>query len=97
MTWLKRLCLFIVVVIVVLTASLAVNQTEISLQFLTWQTPVLPAFWWLLAAFLLGSFATFLLVFVFYLQGRWQQRRLKKEVSAREQEIAQLRGGSADS
>ncbi len=97
MTWLKRLCLFIVVVIVVLTASLAVNQTEISLQFLTWQTPVLPAFWWLLAAFLLGSLATFLLVFVFYLQGRWQQRRLKKEVSAREQEIAKLRGASADS
>lgn len=97
MTWLKRLCLFIVVVIVVLTASLAVNQTEISLQFLTWQTPVLPAFWWLLAAFMLGSLATFLLVFVFYLQGRWQQRRLKKEVSARELEIAKLRGASADS
>lgn len=96
MIWLKRLCLFVVVLIVLLTASLAVNQDEISLRFLTWETPVLPAFWWLLAAFLTGALFTALLVFAFYVQGRWRQRRLVKELTARDAEIAQLRSDPSE-
>lgn len=97
MIWLKRLCLFVVVLIVLVTASLAVNQTEISLRFLTWETPVLPAFWWLLAAFLTGALFMALLVFAFYVQGRWRQRRLAKELTAREAELARLRSEPAAS
>ena len=95
MIWLKRLCLLIVVLIVLVTASLAVNQTEISLRFLTWETPVLPAFWWLLAAFLTGALFTSLLVFAFYVQGRWRQRKLTRELTAKDAELAQLRSDPA--
>ena len=32
-------------------AGLAVNQEPIALKFVTWHTPPLSVFWWLLAAF----------------------------------------------
>ncbi len=35
-------------------AVIAVNQEQISLRFLAWQTPALSVFWWLLLALMLG-------------------------------------------
>ncbi|NBC22210.1 MAG: DUF1049 domain-containing protein, partial [Gammaproteobacteria bacterium] len=39
-------------------ALLAVNQGQVALRFLSWETPELSVFWWLLVAFFLGALVT---------------------------------------
>ena len=50
--WLTRLFWGLLAVSVFFLAALAVNQEPVALQFLTWRSPVISVFWWLLAAFL---------------------------------------------
>ena len=54
MNWLGRLFWALLALLVFLFAALAVNQEQIALQFVTWRTPQLSVFWWLLLAFSAG-------------------------------------------
>jgi uncharacterized membrane protein YciS (DUF1049 family) len=54
MNWLGRLFWALLALVVFLFAALAVNQEQIALQFVTWHTPEVSVFWWLLAAFSAG-------------------------------------------
>ncbi|MEM7220839.1 MAG: LapA family protein [Pseudomonadota bacterium] len=54
MRLLFNLILLLVVVVAVLVGSLAVNQAPVSVTFLSWETPEISLFWWLLLAFGVG-------------------------------------------
>ena len=54
MAWLARLFWGAVALLVFFFAALAVNQEQIALAFIVWETPSISVFWWLLAAFTLG-------------------------------------------
>ena len=54
MRWIFRLLLVGVLLIVAAFGTLAVNQQKVSLQFLSYQTPELDLFWYLLGTLVLG-------------------------------------------
>ena len=56
-TWLKTLLFVCLLLLVFVFAALAVNQQQVALSFVRWQTPfTLSIFWWLLMSLLLGIF-----------------------------------------
>jgi len=72
-------------------ALLAVNQTQVALRFLDWQTPEVSVFWWLLLAFLLGLVVAALGFGLASLRMRLRQRALNKELDASRRELERLR------
>lgn len=78
-------------VVVFCFALLAVNQSQVSLRFLAWQTPEVSVFWWLLAAFLLGAAVSALGFGVSSLRMRMRQRALNKELDTSRRELEKLR------
>lgn len=72
-------------------ALLAVNQTQVALRFLDWQTPEVSVFWWLLLAFLLGATVAALGFGLASLRMRLRQRTLNKELDATRRELERLR------
>lgn len=91
MSWLGRLFWAVLALLVFLFAALAVNQDEIALQFVTWRTPEISMFWWLLAAFALGL--TLGLVGVAWSTTRLslRNRRLTKRLGVAEAELGKAR------
>ena len=84
-TWLKTLLFVCLLLLVFVFAALAVNQQQVALSFVRWQTPfTLSIFWWLLMALLLGIFLGWFYNWVRYLPLRMQLRRLKKSLAAAE-------------
>jgi uncharacterized integral membrane protein len=75
-------------ILVFLFAALAVNQQQVALSFVSWQTPfTLSIFWWLLMALLLGVVLGWFYNLVRHLPLRMQVRRLKKALAAAEQAL----------
>jgi len=72
-------------------ALLAVNQGQVALRFLSWETPELSVFWWLLAAFFLGALVTAAGFSLVTLRLRLRQRRLDRELEASNRELEKLR------
>lgn len=72
-------------------ALLAVNQAQVALRFLDWQTPEVSVFWWLLLAFLLGLVVAALGFGLASLRMRLRQRALNKELDASRRELERLR------
>jgi len=89
--WIRKVALIVVVLVALIGGALAVNQTEIALQFLIWETPNLPAFWWLLGFFVSGGVLGWLLAFVLSLQSRMEQRRTRRELEQCREELHKLR------
>lgn len=86
MSWLKSLFFFCILLLVFLFAALAVNQQQVALSFVNWQTPfTLSIFWWLLMALVLGILVGWFYNFVRHLPLRMQVRKLKKALAAVEQ------------
>ena len=82
MTWLKTLLFVCLLVLVFVFAALAVNQQQVALSFVRWQTPfTLSIFWWLLMAVLLGIFLGWFYNWVRYFPLRVQLRKLKKSLA----------------
>ena len=85
MTWLKSLLFVCVLILVFLFAALAVNQQQVALSFVRWETPfTLSIFWWLFLALMLGLFLGWLYSLVRHLPLRLQVRKLKKSLAAAE-------------
>lgn len=85
MTWLKSLLFICVLILVFLFAALAVNQQQVALSFVQWETPfTLSIFWWLFSALMLGVFLGWFYSFVRHLPLRLKVRKLKKALVAAE-------------
>lgn|SRR5690606_1608423 len=91
MKTLARLFWAALAVVLFCFALLAVNQTQVALRFLEWQTPEVSVFWWLLLAFLLGLFVAALGFGLASLRMRLRQRALNKELDAARRELERLR------
>jgi uncharacterized integral membrane protein len=87
-SWLKSLFFFCLLLLVFLFAALAVNQQQVALSFVSWQTPfTLSIFWWLLMALVLGIVLGWFYNLVRHLPLRMQVRKLKKALAAAEQAL----------
>lgn len=88
MSWLKSALFFLVLVLVFLFAALAVNQQQVALSFVKWQTPfTLSIFWWLLSALLLGVLLGWFYNWVRCVPLRMQLRKTKKSLAVAEQAL----------
>jgi uncharacterized integral membrane protein len=87
----SRLLWAVVAIVLFFFALLAVNQGQVALRFLSWQTPAASVFWWLLAAFLLGVLLATLVASVTTVRLRMQQRTLAKQLDESRRELQQLR------
>jgi uncharacterized integral membrane protein len=72
-------------------ALLAVNQRQVSLKFVAWQTPEVSVFWWLLLAFLLGAMLSAFGFGLASMRMRMRQRTLNKELDVSRRELEKLR------
>ena len=91
MSWLAKFFWAALAVILFFLAVLAVNQEPVQLQFLSWQTPSLSVFWWLLGAFLLGLLAGLLGITVLTTRLSVKNRRLAKQLGNAAQELRKVR------
>ena len=93
MTWLKSLLFISILALVFVFAALAVNQQQVTLKFVSWQTPfTLSIFWWLLMALLLGIFLGWFYNWLRHFPLRMRVRKLKKSLVASESALSELRG-----
>ena len=92
MIWLRRVLAVIAALVLFLFALVAVNQDQISLRFLAWQTPAWSVFWWLLIALLLGLILGMGAAAGLAARRSVHSRRLRKELHAANQELQRLRG-----
>ncbi len=90
MTWLRRALVVLGALVFFVFAVVAVNQEEISLRFLAWQTPAFSVFWWLLAALLLGLLLGLTAAVGIAARRSMQNRRLRKELEAATEALQQL-------
>ena len=91
MTWLRRSLAVLAALVLFLFAVVAVNQEQISLKFLAWQTPALSVFWWLLGALLLGLLLASAAFAGMNAKRSLRNRRLRKELQAANEELERLR------
>lgn len=75
-------------------AALAVNQDPVALHFLTWQTPTISVFWWLLGAFMLGLLLGLLGITVLTTRLSLKNRKLTRLLGNAEKELHQVRKAS---
>ena len=88
--WLRRALAVLAALALFVFAVVAVNQEQISLKFLAWQTPALSVFWWLLAALLLGLFVGLTALVGINAKLSMQNRRLRKELQRAGEDIERL-------
>ena len=91
MTWLRRALVVLLALVLFLFAVVAVNQEQISLKFLAWQTPALSVFWWLLVALLLGLLLGLVAAVGMAAKRAMRNRRLAKELQGANEELQRLR------
>lgn len=72
-------------------ALLAVNQGQVALRFLSWETPEVSVFWWLLLAFFLGAAVSAIGFSLATIRLRLRQRTLDKQLRASRGELEKLR------
>ena len=91
MSWLSRLLWGVLALAAFFFAALAVNQSQVSLRFMVWETPEVSVFWWLLLAFAVGLSIGLLATSLVSMRGRLQRRALSRKLEASEKEVHQLR------
>lgn len=86
MTRLRRILLGLLLLVVVALGLLAGvdNPTPVALRFLGLETPALPVFWWLHAAFAGGAFVGCGLCGAALGRAKLRERRLRRALAARE-------------
>ena len=72
-------------------ALLAVNQSQVTLRFLSWESPEVSVFWWLLLAFFLGAGVSAVGFGLVTTRLRMQRRAQQRELDAARQELEKLR------
>ena len=94
MSWLSRLLWGCLALAAFFFAALAVNQSQVGLRFMIWETPQISVFWWLLLAFAVGLAIGLVAVSLVSVRARLHQRSLSRKLAASEKEVHQLRNPS---
>ena len=92
MTWLRRALAVLLALVLFLFAVVAVNQEQISLRFLAWQSPALSVFWWLLISLLLGFLLGLAAPAGMIARRSLRNRRLSRELQGANEELQRVRG-----
>ena len=93
---LKGLCIVAVgLAVLILGGVLYVdNHTPIALRLLERESPELPVFIWLYAAFVAGATVGFAVCFFGFVRGKLEQRRLQRALRDQGRELNRLRDGA---
>ena len=70
------------------------NHTPITLRLLDRESPALPVFVWLYAAFATGATVGFALCFLGFVRGKLEQRRLQRALRDQDRELNRVRDGT---
>ena len=70
------------------------NHSPVALRLLDRESPALPVFVWLYAAFATGAVAGFALCFFGFVRGKLEQRRLQRALRDQGRELDRLRDGT---
>ena len=70
------------------------NHSPVALRLLDRESPALPVFVWLYAAFATGAIAGFALCFFGFVRGKLEQRRLQRALRDQGRELDRLRDGA---
>ena len=70
------------------------NHSPVALRLLNRESPALPVFVWLYAAFATGAIAGFALCFFGFVRGKLEQRRLQRALRDQGRELDRLRDGA---
>ena len=95
-SWLARALAIAAAGALFLLAAVSVDQAQAPLRFLAWETPPLSLFWWLLAAFLAGLGLGLGLSAAGRARQALRSRRLRKALTAANQELQRLRDAPPD-
>ncbi len=90
MTWLRRALAVLLALVLFLFAVVAVNQDQISLRFLAWQTPAVSVFWWLLISLLLGLLLGLAAAAGVIARRSLRNRRLSRQLQSAHEELQRL-------
>ena len=90
MSWLGKLFWALLAILTFVFAALAVNQETIALQLVTWRTPELSVFWWLLLAFVSGLAVGMVGIAWSTTRLSLKNRGLNKRLSKAEKELDKL-------
>lgn len=88
---LAKLFWAVLAIVVFCFALLAVNQGQVALRFLGWQSAEISVFWWLLLAFFCGVGVSAIGFGVVVVRLRLRQRHLNKRLDASTEELEKLR------
>ena len=92
MAWLKRLLMVITALVGFALAALVVNQEQVALTFIDWQTPfTLSIFWWMLMALVSGIILGWSYNLLRTIPLRIRLRQQRSEVARLESEILRLK------
>ena len=91
LTWFRRALTVIAALVLFLLAVVAVNQEQIALKFLAWQTPALSVFWWLLIALLLGLGLGLAAALGMTARRSMRNRQLQKALRTANEELERIR------
>lgn len=89
--WILRWLIGALILLLVIGFALQNTEQEVSVRFLTWQTPNLPLWVFLYAAFALGVLTWLVVSIAHSLSLRAQVRRAQKEAKRLQQELDRLR------
>lgn len=97
MRWLGNLVVALLFVLVLAFCTLAVmdNDEAVALRLLSWQTPAISVYWWLVLALSLGLIFGWLFAMRGNLRLRLQTRQLRRELEQQRQELARSRGSAS--
>lgn len=94
MTFIRRLLYFVILLLalgcMLILGLLGQNQEQVALKLIDYETPAFSVFWWILAAFGAGLVLGLLLLFISNTKHVFDRRKLSKDLSKRDQRIAEL-------
>lgn len=90
--WIMAIAFILVMVISVL--ALIDNRGRVALHFLSWSTPQLSIYWWLVGAFAIGVFVGWISAGVRVLRALSGNRRLRRDLDRSQTELARTKSES---
>ncbi len=90
MRWIFRLILGLIILSVIAFGLLAVNQQQVSLEFLKWRTPEMDLFWYLLITLVFGILVGWVLAGYSMFSLKLAERRERKQKLQAQTELKAL-------
>jgi len=94
MRWIFRLILGLIILSVIAFGLLAVNQQQVSLEFLKWRTPEMDLFWYLLITLVFGILIGWVLAGYSMFSLKLAERRERKQKLQAQTELDALKAAT---